>query len=129
MVAGTHKQAANQVYNVHDDTLPMCREYLRAYKKYVTNVRSVSVPYIGLQLFSKIFTKYHEYSKGQLRSIGWRQLVSTDEGLRRSFAAFQAELKSSNMPSADIDLSVRSNRAQDLIVLTQNIAGQLRERV
>jgi nucleoside-diphosphate-sugar epimerase/peptidoglycan/xylan/chitin deacetylase (PgdA/CDA1 family) len=113
--AGTHQHAAGQVYNVHDDDLPTCREYLRAYKKYVGKIRSISVPYFGVQLLSALLAKYHRYSKGQLpailtpykaaslwggnrfdnyklRSIGWRPLVSTAEGLRRSFAAFRSEL-------------------------------------
>jgi nucleoside-diphosphate-sugar epimerase len=115
VVAGTHQGAAGQVYNVHDEDLPTCREYLRAYEKSVSNIRSISVPYFGLQLLSRMLAKYHRYSKGQLpailtpykaenlwrgnrfdnsklRSIGWKQLVSTAEGLRRSFAAFRAEL-------------------------------------
>jgi len=45
VVAGTHEAAAGQVYNVHDDDLPTCREYLRAYKKNVAKIRSISVPY------------------------------------------------------------------------------------
>jgi nucleoside-diphosphate-sugar epimerase len=123
VVAGTHERAAGQVYNVHDDDLPTCREYLLAYKKHVTNVRSVSLPYFGLRLLSRVLARYHEYSKGQLpaiftpykvasvwagnhfdnsklHAIGWRQLVPTAEGLRRSFAAFQTELESSDATRA-----------------------------
>src|SRR5579872_5306846 len=40
VVAGTNEQAAGQIYNVHDDDLPTCRQYLRAYKKSVKNIRS-----------------------------------------------------------------------------------------
>ncbi len=110
--AGTHKQAVGQVYNVLDDDLPTCREYLRAYKKYVTKIRSISVPYFGVRILSYLVAKYHRYSKGQLppvlspykaaslwggnrfdnsklRSIGWRPSVPTSEGLRRSFAEFR----------------------------------------
>jgi nucleoside-diphosphate-sugar epimerase/peptidoglycan/xylan/chitin deacetylase (PgdA/CDA1 family) len=115
VVAGTHKRSAGQVYNVHDNNLPTCREYLRAYRKHVMSIRSISVPYFGVQLLSTMIAKYHRYSKGQLpafltpykaaslwggnrfdnsklRSIGWRQLVPTAEGLQRSFAAFRTEL-------------------------------------
>lgn len=115
VVAGTHAHAAGQVYNVHDDDLPTCREYLLAYKKCVVKIRSIWVPYFGMRLLSKMLTKYHNYSHGQLpailtpykvknlwggnrfdnsklHSIGWRQLVPTAEGLRRSFTAFRAEL-------------------------------------
>ena len=115
VVAGSHQFAAGQVYNVHDNGLPTCREYLRAYKNSVTNIRSISVPYFGVRLLSSMVAKYHRYSKGQmpailtpykaaslwggnrfdnskLRSIGWRQSVPTAEGLRRSFAAFRTGL-------------------------------------
>jgi peptidoglycan/xylan/chitin deacetylase (PgdA/CDA1 family)/nucleoside-diphosphate-sugar epimerase len=115
VVAGGCPEAAGQVYNVHDDNLPTSRQYLRAYKKQVTKIRSISVPYFGLQLFSSMITKYNRYSKGQLpailtpykvasmwggnrfdnsklRSIGWKQLVPTAEGLRRTFAAFRTRL-------------------------------------
>lgn len=125
VVAGTHGAAAGEVYNVHDNDLPTCREYLHAYKKHVTNVRSVRVPYFCLRLLSRLFAKYHSYSKGQLppiftpykvatewagnhfdnsklRSIGCQQLVTTSEGLRRSFAAFQLELGSSKALQARV---------------------------
>jgi nucleoside-diphosphate-sugar epimerase/peptidoglycan/xylan/chitin deacetylase (PgdA/CDA1 family) len=115
VVAGIHPCAAGQAYNVHDDDLPTCRQYLRAYRKNVSNIRSISIPYFGVQLLSSLVAKYNRYSKGQLpailtpykaasqwggnrfdnsklRSIGWKQLVSTAEGLRRSFAAFRTEL-------------------------------------
>ena len=115
VIAGTHQRAAGEVYNVHDNELPTCREYLRAYKKNVTKIRSISVPYFAVQLLASVVAKYNRYSKGQLpailtpykaatqwggnrfnnsklRSIGWEQLVTTTEGLRRSFAAFRSEL-------------------------------------
>ena len=115
VIAGTHADAAGQVYNVHDNDLPTCREYLRSYKTHVTNIRSISVPYFGIQLLSRMLTKYNSYSNGQLpailtpykvaslwggnrfdnaklRSIGWTQPVPTAEGLRKSFRAFRAEL-------------------------------------
>ncbi|MFI5093660.1 MAG: polysaccharide deacetylase family protein [Candidatus Acidiferrales bacterium] len=116
VVAGTHHRAAGQVYNVHDDDLPTCRQYLRAYRKNVTKIRSISIPYFGAQLLSSMVVKYNRYSKGQLpailtpykvasqwggnrfdnsklRSLGWKQLVPTPEGLQRSFAAFRTGLE------------------------------------
>jgi nucleoside-diphosphate-sugar epimerase/peptidoglycan/xylan/chitin deacetylase (PgdA/CDA1 family) len=120
VVAGTHRSAGVQVYNVHDNDLPTCREYLRAYRKSVTNICSISVPYFGVQLLSALIAKYHLYSKGQLpatltpykaaslwggnrfdnsklRSIGWKQLVSTFDGLQRSFATFRTELEGTRL--------------------------------
>ena len=120
VVAGLHPGAAGQVYNVHDDDLPTCRQYLRGYKKKVRNIRSISVPYFGVKILSSMVTKYNRYSKGQLpavltpykvasqwggnhfdnsklHSIGWKQLVPTAEGLQRSFSAFRAELDSARL--------------------------------
>jgi nucleoside-diphosphate-sugar epimerase/peptidoglycan/xylan/chitin deacetylase (PgdA/CDA1 family) len=116
VVAGIHERAAGQVFNVHDDDLPTCRQYVRAYRKHVTKIRSISIPYFGVKLLSSMVAKYNRYSKGQLpailtpykvasqwggnrfdnsklRSIGWKQLVPTAEGLQRSFAAFRAGLE------------------------------------
>jgi nucleoside-diphosphate-sugar epimerase/peptidoglycan/xylan/chitin deacetylase (PgdA/CDA1 family) len=125
MFAGTHERAAGQVYNVHDDELPTCREYLRAYRKNVAKVRSISVPYFGLRLLSYLTSKYYRYSKGQLpailtpykaasqwggnrfdnsklHSIGWRQSVPTSEGLRQSFAAFRIRFDSARVGKPEL---------------------------
>jgi nucleoside-diphosphate-sugar epimerase len=116
VIAGTHKHSAGKVYNVHDDDLPTCGEYLRAYKKHVTKTHSIPVPYFGMEALSHLFARYHRHSKGQLpailtpykvaslwrgnsfdnsklRSLGWKQLVPTAEALERSFMAFRADLQ------------------------------------
>jgi nucleoside-diphosphate-sugar epimerase/peptidoglycan/xylan/chitin deacetylase (PgdA/CDA1 family) len=131
VTAGVHPSAAGEVYNVHDDDLPTCRQYLRAYKRNVAGIRSISVPYWGVRLLSSMVTKYNRHSKGQLpavltsyktasqwggnrfdnsklRSIGWKQLVPTAEGLQRSFVAFRREvdaigLKNEILPTATIN--------------------------
>ena len=97
------------VYNVHDDDLPTSRAYLRSYKKKVKQLRSVPVPYPLLQLISRGVEWYHHYSRGQLPAIftpyksanlwkgnrfdnsklkgtGWRQRISTEEGMERTFS-------------------------------------------
>ncbi len=137
VVAGTHPNAAGQVYNVHDDDLPTCRQYLQAYRKNVTKIRSISVPYFGVQLLSSMVVKYNRYSKGQLpailtpykaasqwggnrfdnsklRSIGWKQLVSTAEGLQRSFAAFRTGLDAVRV-NKTVPSTVTTNRAETSI--------------
>ena len=123
--AGTHKRAAGQVYNVLDDDLPRCREYIRKYRKNVTKIRSIFVPYFGVRLLSYLVSKYNRYSKGQLpailtpykaasqwggnrfdncklRSIGWRQSIPTSEGLRRSFAAFRTSFDSTSLVKPEL---------------------------
>src|SRR5262249_34514135 len=105
---------AGETYNVHDDDLPTCREYLRSYKRRVGKIRSMFVPYSAMIGLSYLLERYHRWSKGQLpailtpyksaalwkgnrftneklKSIGWRPRVSTEEGLRRTFESFRVE--------------------------------------
>jgi nucleoside-diphosphate-sugar epimerase len=107
-IAGRSDVANGQVYNVHDGDLPTSREYLARYKREVRPVRSLSVPYFALAGISKVVERYHVHSKGQLpaiftpyktatswkgnrfdngklKALGWKQLVSTEEGIRRAF--------------------------------------------
>ena len=83
-------------------------EYLRQYKKSVKPLRSIRVPYFALEAGSRLVEWYHQYSKGQLpaiftpyktattwkgnrfdnskiKGIGWKQIVPTQEGMRRTF--------------------------------------------
>lgn len=113
VVAGRARAAAGQVYNVVDDDLPTCRDYLAAYKQSVRPLRSVRVPYPALRLISIANQAYSRWSKGQLpaiftpyksatawggnrfdnakiKSLGWRQVVPTPEGMRRNFDALRA---------------------------------------
>ncbi len=134
VVAGSHQGTAGQVYNVHDDDLPTCRQYLRGYKKNVRNIRSISVPYFGVKILSSMATKYNRYSKGQLpailtpykvtsqwggnrfdnsklHSIGWKQLVPTKDGLQRSFSAFREELDAAKLQNQLLPTG-RTNKAE-----------------
>ncbi len=104
--------AGVSVFNVHDDDLPTSREYLKSYKRQVKKVRAIPVPYPLLQMGSRAVEWYHQYSRGQLPAIftpyktanlwkghrfdneklkktGWRQLVSTQEGMKKSFDYFR----------------------------------------
>jgi nucleoside-diphosphate-sugar epimerase len=112
VVAALSPDAAGEIYNVVDDDLPTSREYLKLYKEQVKPLRSVPVPYFVLMLVSKAVERYSRYSKGQLpaiftpyktramwggnrfsnaklEAIGWRPLVSTRDGLARTFAWFR----------------------------------------
>jgi nucleoside-diphosphate-sugar epimerase len=109
-VAGSHPGAVGQAYNTVDDDLPTCAEYLRAYRREVEPLRSVRVPYPAALAMSAMLERYHRWSNGQLpavftpyktaslwggnrfsneklKGIGYRELVSTREGMRRAFDA------------------------------------------
>lgn len=96
------------VYNVHDDDLVGCDEYLRRYLKEVRPLRVLPMPYPATLAMSKAVEWYHRYSKGQLpaiftpyktrtmwkgnrfsnarlRGLGFKPIVSTEEGLKRTF--------------------------------------------
>lgn len=111
-VAGESDTAIGQVYNVHDDDLPTCAQYLRRYRREVGPLWVIPVPYGVTCLASRWIEGYHRRSHGQLpalltpyrtavswkgtrfsnarlTSLGWRPIVSTDEGLRRTFAALR----------------------------------------
>lgn len=115
VVAGLASDSAGQVFNVVDDDLPTCRQYFQRYCREVRRMDSWRIPYPVFLGVAHMMEKYHHYSKGQLpavftpykvrsmwggnqfkneklRSTGWRQLVSTDEGMRRTFAAFRSDL-------------------------------------
>lgn len=108
-VAGRAAAAAGETYNVHDDNLPTCRSYLAAYRNQVGRIRAVPIPYPMLKLLSAGLERYHHWSQGQLpaaltpyrvaaswggnrfgnaklKGLGWAPSVSTDEGMRRTFA-------------------------------------------
>jgi len=113
VAAGLRPQSAGEVYNVVDDTPPTCRAYLRRYKAEVKPIRSMPVPYAAAQTLARLIERYHAHSRGQLpavltryvtktlwggnrfvndklRAAGWKQLVTRDEGLRRTFQAFRS---------------------------------------
>ncbi|MBN9162585.1 MAG: epimerase [Myxococcales bacterium 68-20] len=110
---GDRPEAAGQVYNVVDDDLVDADDYLRRYKQRVTPLRSVSLPYPVTMLMSHAVERYHRASKGQLpavftpyktkttwkgnrfsneklKAIGWRPIVTTEQGLERTFEHLKA---------------------------------------
>jgi nucleoside-diphosphate-sugar epimerase len=111
---GDSREAANQVFNVHDDGLVTAARYLSLYRRKVRRIRSVRVPYQVMLAISRLVEWYHHYSKGQLpaiftpyksstlwkgnrfsnqklKSAGWKQLVPTEKALEETFASFRTE--------------------------------------
>jgi hypothetical protein len=54
------------VFNVIDDETPTSREFMKGYKKNVTRLRYLSVPFRVFYLFCWAWEKYAEWSDGQL---------------------------------------------------------------
>jgi nucleoside-diphosphate-sugar epimerase len=114
VVAGMHPDATGHAFNVCDDDLPSCGRYLREYRKNVRKLRVVPVPYGVLQLMSRGVERYHIRSQGQLpavftpyktaslwkgnrfpnarlKSLGWKPVVSTRDGMAEAFAYWRAQ--------------------------------------
>jgi nucleoside-diphosphate-sugar epimerase len=112
-LAGSSPGAEGETYNVHDDDLPTCGQYLRRYRREVERLRCVRLPYMLTRMLSWAVEQYSLRSKGQLpafltpyrtasiwkgmrysnaklKSLGWRPLIPTAEGLRRTFEHFKS---------------------------------------
>jgi nucleoside-diphosphate-sugar epimerase len=108
VVAGRSPEAVGRAFNVVDNDLVSAAEYLRCYKRDVAPLRSISLPYSATMLVSRLVARYHAHSGGQipavltpyktaaswkgtrftnakLAALGWRQIVPSLEGLRRTF--------------------------------------------
>lgn len=106
------KAAPGSVFNVVDDDLPTCAEYLRLYRKNVKPLRVIRLPYPLFLWSSKLLESYHKRSKGQLpavftpyvvrsmyrplrysnaalKALGWKPGVSTAEGLEATWKALR----------------------------------------
>lgn len=113
VVAANSDRSWGEAFNVHDDDLITAREYLARYQREVNELRSLPIPYPLLMLGSHLVERYHAYSQGQLPAIftpyktrsmwkpqrfsnaklhrlGWEPIVSTEEGLKRTFAELRA---------------------------------------
>jgi nucleoside-diphosphate-sugar epimerase len=98
-------------YNVVDDDLPTCSQYLRAWQRRKGRMRVLPVPYWAFVLGSHVLQRYHQISKGQLpavftpyivrsmyrplrysnaalKALGWRPRVPTSEGLQTTLEHF-----------------------------------------
>ena len=107
-IAAEKARFDGDVYNVLDDELITCDEYLRRYRSEVGPIRVVRVPYFATMLLSRAVEWYHRHSRGQLppiftpyktrtmwkgnrfsnaklHALGFSPIVSTEEGLRRTF--------------------------------------------
>lgn len=113
VVAGESPAAVGEVYNVVDDELVTASRWLKLYRERVKRIPYVRIPYPGLVVISELVTRYHRWSKGQLpavftryksattwggnrfdnsklKGLGWRPIVTTEDGLSRAFEDLRA---------------------------------------
>jgi len=112
ILAGLVKGVDGEVFNVVDDDVPSSRQFLRMYKKKVRRFRSIYVPHLVSYGLCYVWEKYSNWSEGQLppvfncrrwhaewkstrysnkklkTKLGWRQRVSTAEGMRRTLEGY-----------------------------------------
>lgn len=111
-IAGQSEAANGETFNVVDDELPTCADYLARYCLEVQRLKVVPVPYPAMVGISALVERYHAASRGQLpaiftpyktraswkgnrfgngkmKGLGWRPRVSTEEGIRRTFGWFR----------------------------------------
>jgi 2-alkyl-3-oxoalkanoate reductase len=115
-VAAGRARFDGDVYNVHDDELITCDEYLRRYQREVGPMRVVRSPYLATMMLSRAVEWYHRHSRGQLpaiftpyktqtmwkgnrfsnaklRALGFAPIVPTEEGLKRTFEYLREKKK------------------------------------
>jgi nucleoside-diphosphate-sugar epimerase len=115
-IAGERASFDGDVYNVLDDDLIACDEYLRRYQSEVGPMRVIRSPYFATMMLSRavewyhrhshgqlpaIFTPYktktmwkgHRFSNAKLHALGFSPIVPTEEGLRRTFEYLREKKK------------------------------------
>ena len=109
IAAATLKARAGSAFNVVDDDLPTCAQYLTRYRREVERLRVLRLPYWAFERAAGLLERYHRRSKGQLpavftpyivrsmyrplrysnaalKAIGWMPQVGTAQGLAETFA-------------------------------------------
>lgn len=115
-LAGVVEGVDGETFNIVDDDIPTSRTFLRLYKKRVRPFTSIYMPHACSYLFCHFWESYSTWSQGQLppafntrrwytfwksarysnvklkQQLGWRQLITTEEGLERYFQACRKRL-------------------------------------
>lgn len=111
-LAGRDERALGQIYNVVDDDLPTCAQFLKAYERNVRKLRKLRLPFGATLALGALVERYHAWSRGQLpavftpykvrtswggnrfsndklKGLGWQPRIATGEGLDRTFSALR----------------------------------------
>lgn len=117
VLLGSHAEAAGQIVNVHDDELVTAKEFLARYRRQAEPLKAVSLPKPVTKALASGVEWYHNRSKGhlpaavtphmfrsvwagnrfnnaKLKGFGWRQTVSTPDGMDRYFRSVAEQLAS-----------------------------------
>jgi hypothetical protein len=109
VAAGRNGGEEADTYNAVDDDVPTAKEFLRMYRQQVEKIRYITLPYAATRALSGLVERYSRHSRGQLpavltpyksaclwggnlfdnsklKAIGWKQIVSTREGLEAYFS-------------------------------------------
>lgn len=113
ILAGTAEVGEGEVFNLVDDDLPTCSDYLNLYKIKVKKIHTINCPYLLFLFLSWIYHKYYVFSKGQIppvfnpyqtasvwkgnnfenkklkSKLGWSQKVPTRDGINLTFDYFK----------------------------------------
>jgi nucleoside-diphosphate-sugar epimerase len=114
VLLGGHADTAGETVNIHDDQLVTAKEFLARYRREAEPLFAVSLPKPATRALAGAVEWYHHRSKGhlpaavtphmyrsvwagnrfdnsKLKSFGWRQTVSTDDGMSRYFESVAAQ--------------------------------------
>jgi nucleoside-diphosphate-sugar epimerase len=69
VLAGIKRGVEGEVFNIVDDDLPTSRQFLRLYKKHVSALWSIYVPYRVFYCGCYLWEKYAQWSEGQLPPV------------------------------------------------------------
>jgi nucleoside-diphosphate-sugar epimerase len=116
VLAGLAKGVEGEAFNIVDDDLPSSRHFLSLYKKNVKRFRSIYVPRVLSYALCYLWEKYSAWSHEQLpnafnrrvwhttwdktiytndklkQRLGWKQKISTSEGLQRYFESCREKM-------------------------------------
>jgi nucleoside-diphosphate-sugar epimerase len=116
VLAGLKPGVDGEVFNVVDDDLPSSRQFLKLYKQHVKQFPSLYLPKLVSYALCSLWERYSAWSQGQLPPIfnrsrwnslwrktaytnqklktelGWKPIISTNDGLLSYFEACRAEI-------------------------------------
>ena len=109
VLCGLKKNIDSHTFNVVDDDLPTCAQFLMQYKRQVRYFPTLRVPYPFLYVFCALWERYSVFSNGQIpaafnrmrcaahwkkrrysnrklkQMVGWQPRVSTNDAVRTYF--------------------------------------------